>query len=166
MITNRLTQKEGEVPTHYYLHLSHTLQSQHVTCNSMWLVITCGSSCLTFQGSIKSESSNRSQFSVIISYREFSPVSAVQFSLIKLFTASQTSSNSTLSSTTAKSEGESPSKFSIKPGIRKSTILIGWTTNFRSDWNYLNVCKWGLKYSHPIYWTHFITDQFPSQGNY
>ena len=26
---------------HYYMHLSHTLQSQHETCNNMLLVITC-----------------------------------------------------------------------------------------------------------------------------
>ena len=47
-LTNRLTQRESKwspaVLTHYYMHLSHTLQSQHVTCNNMCLVITCSSS--------------------------------------------------------------------------------------------------------------------------
>ena len=49
-------------------------------------------------------------------HRECNPVSLVQFHQIS--TASRPNSNSTLSSTTLKSEGESPSKFSLKLGSK------------------------------------------------
>ena len=44
-VVYKLICKRGKVtvPTQYFMHLSHTLQSQHVTCNKMLLVITCSS---------------------------------------------------------------------------------------------------------------------------
>ena len=89
---------------------------------------------MTFQRPVKSKNSNRVQFSQLVNvrflqcnqrksslvpsnlYRECNTVSLVQ--LHQISTASQTNSNSTLSSTTSKSEGESPSKFCLKLGSK------------------------------------------------
>ena len=102
----------------------------------MWLVITCYSSQLTFQSSIKSECSNRSLFSQLVNV-QFLKCNQHESSLVQLhqiFTGSQTTSNSTLSSTTLKVKGN-----------RLPNSLWNWDQKF----NYIN----RLDYEFPI-WQH------------
>ena len=141
----------------------------------MWLVITCYSSYLTFQSSIKSESSKTSQSSTIIStprvqsspvpsnlYRECNPVSLVQ--LHQISTASQPNSNSTLSSTTLKVKGNRLPKFSLKLGSKNQLdqppgLRISYLTTTISR------LQRRLKLPHSLYWTQSIIKQFTNQGN-
>ena len=81
------------------------------------------------------------------------------------FTATQTNSNSTLSSTTVKSEGESPSKFSWN-GDQRINYINRLDYEF-PIWQHLSQrLQRRLNLPHPLYWTHLFIKQVTTQGNY